>query len=153
MVAAAAAATARSGLDKSGGIVGHVPIARTVCARRRWEGSHCGLGRQGLTLTTCRRGWCKPLRARRRAVMARDLGLGSVSGWRCRLVLSVVVVVTRLLLQLHVIVSLCLVISRGVVGIVQLPTLTFAVTLFGQQLTLLRNALHCSKDVKQLVVA
>ena len=86
-------------------------------------------------------------------MVARDLGLGSVSGWRCRLVLSIVVVVTRLLLQLHVIVSLCLATSRGDVGIIQLPTLTFAVTSFDQQLTLLRNARHCAKGGKQLVVA
>ena len=152
LVAAAAAITARCGLRKSRGIVGHLPTDRTVCAHRGWKGSHCGLERRRFTLTTYRRGWCRPLRARLRAVMTRDLGLGSVSGWRRQIVPSVVVVVTRLLLQLHVYVSLCLVISGGVVGIIQLM-LTFAVTLFDQQLTLLRNALHCAKDVEQLVVA
>jgi hypothetical protein len=34
-----------------------------------------------------------------------------------------------------------------------LPTLTFAVTSFDQQLALLRNALHSAKNVEQLIVA
>ena len=78
VAAAAAAATARGGLGKSGGAVGHVPITRTVCARRGWEGSHCGLGRQELIRTTYRRGWCNPLRARLRAAMTHDLSRGGV---------------------------------------------------------------------------
>ena len=96
LITAAAAVAARDGLGKSGGIVGHVPIARHV--------------------------------------------------------LSVAVGVTRLLLRLHVVVSLCLLVSRGVVGVIQLPTLTFTVTSFDQQLALLRNALHSAKDAEQLVV-
>ena len=113
LVATATATTARCRLSKSGGIVSRLPTARTVCARRGRESSHCGLEHRGFTLTTYRRGWCSPLRARLRAVVTRDLGLGSVPGRRRQIIPSVIAVVTRLLVQLHVGVSLCLVISGG----------------------------------------
>jgi hypothetical protein len=50
-------------------------------------------------------------------------------------------------------VSLCLVVSRGAVGIIQLDKLTFAVASFDQQLSLLLHALYSAKNVEQLVVA